>query len=404
MIIPENPVNEDFRVEALKSLDVLETASQKEFDQITAIAAQLCNTSSSLISLVDNDREWFKSSYGFPKDFKEGPRDISFCGHAILDPEEPMIVNDARKDNRFCNNPYTLQGTVVFYASVCLIDSNGYPLGTLCVFDSKPKTLTDVQLKALKTLADQIILLFELNKKNTDLKKTEAKLIQQNECLKKYTKVISQDLKMPLSNVITTTDVLKLKLANTLDEETSQYFDYIKKSSFSINTYINDVVSYYDNNSLHKNKSEYFNLRKLLKDIVKSFNLEADSTIDYPDYNGDINCNKPALRQILNNLIDNSIKYNDKQHTNITIDFSQDSIHFFFRITDNGMGIPEDKIPHIFKLFTIASEFDRSGNKGNGIGLSTAQKLVENLGGRIHVESIIGIKTIVDFSIKKQIF
>ncbi|WP_342667680.1 GAF domain-containing sensor histidine kinase [Aquimarina latercula] len=399
MIIPELPINEDFRIEALKSLGILDTEPENEFDEITALAAYLCDTEAALISLVDDDREWFKSSYGFSS--KEIPRNQSFCAHAILDPDTPLIIHDARTDDRFHDNPLTLDGTVIFYASIPLIDKNGFALGTLCVIDSQPKKLSDKQLEALKSLAHQVVILFELNKKNKDLEKIEDKLRKRNESLKEFARVISHDLKMPLANVITTSDLLKLKLANDLDKETSEYFEYIKQSSFSMSDYINDVLDHYESDSLVQNKPESFKLNHLLKEIAELLSIKPDCTINFPEPNPSLKSNKSALKQIFFNLIGNSIKYNDKEHIIIDIEHSEDKVFYYFKVTDNGMGIPEDKIDSIFELFTTANGTDRSGNKGNGIGLSTVKKLVVTLGGCIKVKSTLGVCTSFDFSIKK---
>ncbi|MFD2562606.1 sensor histidine kinase [Aquimarina rubra] len=400
MIAPVLPLNEEFRIEALKSLGILDTESENEFDEITALAAYLCDTESALISLVDSDREWFKSSYGFSA--SEIPRKESFCAHAILEPDTPLIVKDARLDERFCNNPLTIEGTVTFYASIPLIDKDGFALGTLCVIDRQPKELSDKQLEALKSLAHQVVILFELNKKNKDLEQVEDKLRKRNESLKEFARVISHDLKMPLANVITTSDLLKLKLANDLDQETSQYFDYIKQSSFTMSDYINDVLDHYESDSLAQNKPESFKLNYLLKEIAELLSIKPDCTIHFPESNPALNCNKSALKQIFFNLIGNSIKYNDKEQIIIDIEYTEDTIFYYFKITDNGMGIPDDKIDSIFELFTTANGTDRSGNKGNGIGLSTVKKLVENLGGCIKVKSTLRVQTTFDFSIKKQ--
>ncbi|WP_367183310.1 ATP-binding protein [uncultured Aquimarina sp.] len=400
MIVPALPLNEDFRIEALKSLNILDTESENKFDEITALAAYLCDTEIALISLVDSKREWFKSAHGFST--REIPRKQSFCAHAILKPNTPLIVQDARTDKRFHDNPLTINGTVIFYTSISLIDKNGFALGTLCVIDSQPKELSDKQLEALKSLAHQVVILFELNKKNNDLKKVEDKLRKRNESLKEFARVISHDLKMPLANVITTSDLLKLKLANNLDKETLEYFEYIKQSSFSMSDYINDVLDHYESDSLAQNKPELCKLNNLLREIAVLLSIKPDCTINFPESNPTLNCNKSALKQIFFNLIGNSIKYNDKKHIVIDIEHTEDSIFYFFKITDNGMGIPDDQIDSIFELFTIANGIDRSGNKGNGIGLSTVKKLVETLGGHIKVKSDIGLQTTFDFSIKKQ--
>ncbi len=401
MVIPATPTNESFRLEALRALGILDTHPEKEFDEITSLAAYLCDTQIALISLVDDHRQWFKSKHGLG--ISETPRKYSFCAHAILEPEQPFIIKDARKDDRFFDNPLTAEEElVIFYAGVPLIDNNGFPLGTLSVIDPNPKELTSKQIESLKSLANQVVILFELNRKNKDLEKMQGHLQQKNESLKEFARVISHDLKMPLANVITTSDLLKLKLADDIDQETLEYFEYIKQSSFSMSDYINDVLNHYESDTITKRKPEVFLFNNLIREITELLSIEEDFSINFPDPNPEVNTNKSALKQIFFNLIGNSIKYNDKQHIEIIIRFSEDDTFYYFSITDNGMGIPNDKIATIFDLFNTADKTDRNGNKGNGIGLCTVKKLIESLGGAIRVTSKVGSYTTFEISIKKE--
>lgn len=402
MISNAIPINENFRLEALKSLDILDTESQKEFDEITALAAYICETDMALISLVDNDRQWFKSKHGL--ETCETPRDNSLCSHVVLQPHVPLIIKDTRKDERFSDSPIILEEKpIIFYVGIPLVDKDGFALGSLCVMDSVPRELSNKQLESLNALAKQVIILFELNKKNNDLQIIQNKLKKHNESLREFARVISHDLKMPLANVITSTDLLKLKLGDKLDNESLEYFDYIKTSSFSMSSYISDVLDHYESESLIHNKPEEFYLNHLLNKIVDLLTMKPDFTIYFPEEDPIIRCNKLALKQIFFNLIGNSIKYNDKDQIIISIETNEDENFYYFRITDNGMGIPNDKLDTIFELFTTANTADRSGNKGNGIGLSTVEKLVKNLGGYIKVSSKEKIQTTFDFSIKKSI-
>jgi PAS domain S-box-containing protein len=154
------PPNEEARIGALQNLRVLDTSAEVEFDRITKIAAKICETKISLISLVDSNRQWFKSSVGL--DATETPRDISFCGHAIMN-DEIFMVEDSREDERFRDNPLCVGApNVIFYAGAPLITKGGHRIGTLCVIDSEPKTLSDDQLDHLKDLSLQVVKLFEL--------------------------------------------------------------------------------------------------------------------------------------------------------------------------------------------------------------------------------------------------
>lgn len=166
-IAPLHPL-EDERLLALESLRLLDTLPEQEFDEITGLASMICQTPIALISLVDRDRQWFKSKKGVAA---EGtPRDLAFCAHAILR-DEVLVVRDAKSDERFRDNPL-VEGAprVGFYAGLPLKDPrSGLPIGTLCVIDHKPRELTPEQLGALRALGNQVhrllLLRSELNQK-----------------------------------------------------------------------------------------------------------------------------------------------------------------------------------------------------------------------------------------------
>lgn len=154
MIKPTVPDNEKNRLQALIDLGLLDSEAEERFDQLTRLAASYFNVKICLVSLVDIDRQWFKSKVVL--DACETSRDISFCGHAILQ-NEIMMVPDSRKDHRFQNNPLvTGEPYVIFYAGAPLSTLDGYKVGTLCLIDDNPRTLDSKQLAALRDFADVI--------------------------------------------------------------------------------------------------------------------------------------------------------------------------------------------------------------------------------------------------------
>lgn len=165
---PTIPKNEAQRLKELNAFNILIDDSNSDFDFITSLAAQICGTAISQISIVAEDKQWFLSNHGI--DAKETSRDDSFCAHAINFPNEAFIVEDARNDDRFFDNPYTVGDPhVIFYAGIPLVSDNGFPLGSLCVINNQPKKLSPEQVYALKKLAKQIMRILELKKKQSEL-------------------------------------------------------------------------------------------------------------------------------------------------------------------------------------------------------------------------------------------
>jgi diguanylate cyclase (GGDEF)-like protein len=157
------PSSEAERLAALQSYDILDTGFEDTFDDLTALAAKLTSSPIALVSLVDSDRQWFKSRVGF--DQASTSRDIGFCPHAIAEPSRTFIVNDAASDPRFSDNPLvTGRAGVRFYAGVPLVNPEGHALGTLCVLDRIPREMDSAQHNALLVLARAVMTTLELRR------------------------------------------------------------------------------------------------------------------------------------------------------------------------------------------------------------------------------------------------
>jgi len=166
------PANEEARLKALHSSRILDTAAEHSFDQLTQLAATICDAPVAVVSLIDSDRQWFKSKLGLTS--TETPRDVAFCAHTILG-SDLLVVQDAERDERFADNPLvTSEPHIRFYAGAPLMTPEGFALGTLCVLDYVPRELSEQQRAALKALSSQAVAQIELHKTRATPQREES--------------------------------------------------------------------------------------------------------------------------------------------------------------------------------------------------------------------------------------
>jgi sigma-B regulation protein RsbU (phosphoserine phosphatase) len=183
------PDNEADRLQALRDYEILDTLPEQAYDDITYLASQICDTPMAAVSLVDENRQWFKSRRGLS--ITGSGRDVAFCAHAILDPHNLLIVEDTNTDERFADNPLArAEPPMRFYAGAPLVTSSGHALGTICVIDETPRQLSDAQQEALRALSRQVIAQLELRRTAAvlerhakDLESSHHTLEQRNEQL-----------------------------------------------------------------------------------------------------------------------------------------------------------------------------------------------------------------------------
>ena len=196
------------RLAELTKYNILDTVTEKEYEEVAFLASVICQVPMALLSFVDKNRQWFKASVGFNS--KETERVHSFCHHAIQQPKEIMVVEDARTDARFKNNPFVIgEPNIVFYAGIPLFNRQGYGLGTICVIDMQPRKLNERQRKALQILSIQVMHLLELRRLAHEANTMRLQPDAHNKNREQFAGLFSNCMSQPLGSVLGTNELLK---------------------------------------------------------------------------------------------------------------------------------------------------------------------------------------------------
>ncbi|WP_235298094.1 GAF domain-containing sensor histidine kinase [Portibacter marinus] len=383
---PPIPENENDRNAELRTFHILDSLPEQDYDDITKLASKICETPISLITLIDKDRQWVKSKYG--ADVNETPRQDAFCSYTILEPNQPLIVSNMREDARFKDNPFVKgEPNIDFYAGVPLVTDNGYPLGSLCVMDVKPHSLSSEKVEALKILGRQVMNLLKLHKKVKELSISKMRMERTVDNLREFSKIVAHDIKAPVRNMRMFAQIILEDFGDDLNDEIKEHVNHIIKSAYKSHQYIDGVLSYSKTVHFLKHDVGRVDLNQLMEDIAFQLTPPEGIKINFPKNLPVINASKTALQIVLSNLIGNAVKYNDKEEGKIDIDLEVKDDFATFTVKDNGRGIPQSELEKIFSLFYTVTPDKEADYSSTGVGLSIVQKIVTDLGGHISVES-----------------
>lgn len=400
MIKPQIPANESKRLNALAEYKILDTAAEPAYDELTNIAAMICNMPMATISLIDANRQFLKAKIG-PLDI-ETPREIAFCAHAINAKSEMTIVYDSRADDRFKDNPLVLGNPgIIFYAGVPLVSPDGFALGTLCVMDHKVNNLSDQQKKALKALANQVINLLELKRVNHLLAESVVKIEEHAKILEDFAFVAAHDLKEPLRMISSFLGLLSSKYKDGLDDKAKKYIYFAVDGSKRLTKLIDELLIFarvsFDDQPLNN-----VDLNALMRELIalNSGLITAHKVKINIAYLPTIKTKETAIKTVFQNLISNALKYHAKQRTPIVeITAEERADHWLFGVKDNGIGIGEEYADDVFKPFTRIN--GKQQFPGTGLGLAICKKIIEKNGGDIWFKSEKNIGTVFYFTVIK---
>ncbi len=312
---PPKPENEGARLAALYSLHVLDTQPEERYDRITRLAARLLDVPIVLVSLVDANREWFKSCQGMTT--REGSRDQSFCGYTILD-DAPLIIPDATLDPRFVDNPQVVSEGIRFYAGIPLKGPNDQNIGTFCIKDHAPRQITEEQLQSLHDLAamtqDELTL---VNAIELQYQLAQATEDANNASLAKsqFLANMSHELRTPLNAIIGSSEVLLERMFGPVNDKQKEYLQDILSSGQHLLSLISDIL---DLSKIEAGRMDLalapFHVRAALENAVTLISERAARAgialhVDGDSRLGEVVGDERKIKQILLNLLANAVKF-----------------------------------------------------------------------------------------------
>ncbi len=391
-VIAPLPANEDQRLATLQDYRILDTAPDERFDRLTALAADLFDVPVALVSLVDAERQWFKSHHGLP--VSETPRSISFCAHTILK-DDAFIVEDAADHPLFRNNPLVLAGPRLrFYAGVSLTADDGQRIGTLCIGDSKPRDFSDADTLRLRRLAAVVSDELELHRARLQAEATVAAQNAANQLKSKLLGSMNHEFRTPLNAILGFSQILELNMSKRLGKEELEYVAAMKTAGETLLRLSDgmmtmaqieaDVVPFgveavcaqsliEQVYALHRPAAALNGIAFLRRACISNVHLEADHS---------------HLLRILGSFISNAFKYTPLGGE-VTLGCATDEGRVTFFVEDTGCGIADDRQRDAFQSF---NRLGREGSTvaGLGLGLAIASKLTRAMKGEIGFESSEG--------------
>lgn len=378
--IPKNLIsdNDDERLAKLHSYDILDTPADYSFDKIAMLAAQIFNTPIAQVTFVDKHRVFLKTNIS-PLTATEVPRKDSFCSIAILN-EGVTLFENMLEVPELVENPFVqMQNGVRFYAGSPLRSPEGLQLGTVCVLDVEPRTVTQQQLEMLENLSSIVMDQLEIHLSTRKAMRTQTDMMNR----------IVHDLKNPNTTISLSAELIKKKLDDP--KIVGNFAERIKNSADHVLNSLNNLLdlSQIENGSFRLSLTE-IDLKDIIYLAKKNFDLLAANKQQHIKINCDcdtkIMADASRLQETFENLLSNALKY-AYPGTDIMINVTRDDTEIIISFKDQGQGLTADDFPKLFTKFAKLSAIPTGREHSNGLGLSIVKMLVELHKGRVWAES-----------------
>lgn len=378
------PENDAARLATLREYSILDTLPEQSYDDVTALATFICGTPTSLVTFVDKSRQWFKSKVGF--DRIETAREESFCAYALAN-RKTIIVEDTLLDPRFSDNTLvTGNPGIRFYAGAPLIDPSGYVLGTVCVIDTKPRTLAPSQVNALEALSRQVMVMLGSRLTSLEREKATAALLQSEKlaAVGRLASSMAHEINNPLEAV---TNLLYLSRQRAEDPEQKSWLDQADLELRRVSVVANQTLRFHKQTS----KPQAITCLSLFSTTLGVYEARiknAGITVEKRKRaNEPIECFEGDIRQVLSNIVTNAIDAMANGGRLIVrsregTDWQTGRKGLVLTLADTGTGIDHDTQCRMFDAF-----FSTKGIGGSGLGLWISADIMQRHEGKISIRS-----------------
>lgn len=394
-VLRSMPSDEAGRLRALARYEIMDSPPDGSFDRITAICARMFEMPIALVTLVDQDRIWFKSRYGL--DAAQIDREPGLCASAILSPDI-YVVNDAKFDPRTLANPLVSGSMGLrFYAAAPLTTSDGHRLGTLCVIDQRPRSFSAAEQQTLQDLA--AVVMDEMELRIAALRSIAREAERERE----FVAIVGHELRNPLNNLNLSITVAQGELEDQPDHPSQRWLTKASTYATGLSTLLSELMDVARTDQGKMNlKLVPLNLQQLMEDLVEQARLHNPShTITLTgSIRSSVMADPLRLEQVIMNLLTNAVKYAPQGRT-VQVVLSEDMENVHVSVADEGAGIPQDQQALIFQRYYRSPGSDKNA-QGLGVGLYIAANIITGHHGRIWVENGESKGAVFHFMLPRQ--